>query len=586
MPGIPGQPSPRPSDVQNAVPQVSSFADFQASQAPQNGAPSGMPTSAPTSFSDFQAQQGGGASQPSSGAGYNGPGAGALQMTANIAPTALGIAGGIVGSGAGPAGAIGGAAAGGAAGQQYKIWIEQNVLGKPPQDPQQQLYDEAHSALREGLGQAVGLGVGKAVSSVAATKAGGAAVDAVANLAAKPLAMMKGYVDAAYDSTTEPILRMLQSKSTPLNTEEAGDAIKQLFGADIKQRFGTFVDSYGKLDAVAKVTPLPDEARLALSNNLREFAATKGGDNYSFVRKLSEDVLKSDNGAAFDDLVGQLKSKAGQAFSDNMKNQGTFYSDLAKKLSTFQEGQINGLAERVAGGNASPAEIKAFQQMEIAQGRPADQAVDNYVSTAKDYLAQKKTVSSAYGKFRGFLEGVGEQTKVNADGRGPMQFLNDIQDVPSEKLVERMFDPKNAAALRSMQSETPQVFDQVVKSKMSSLMQKASPDGSLDLMELRKAVNALPGSTRDMLMSSEERGTMDAILNSPKLAALDSLDKMGERGMLSWAQKMAEIGRIGAKSAGSAAAKTLSNSPTLQQAVGGIPATLAASAAMPPQGQQ
>ena len=78
---------------------------------------------------------------------------------------------------------------------------------------------------------------------------------------------------------------------------------------------------------------------------------------------------------------------------------------------------------------------------------------------------------------KGWILSSGEQTKVNPSGSGPMSFLKDIQDVPSEKLIERMFDPKNASALRAMQKETPEIYEQVTRTKMQQVLDRSKYDG-------------------------------------------------------------------------------------------------------------
>lgn len=577
MAGIQGQPAPKPNNVEQPVPGATSQSVFDQAQP-------GMAQAAGKAASVFDQAP---AAPPDQSQGYQGPGSGALQTAADWAPTALGIGGSVVGAAAGPAGMVGGAALGGVSGQGIKQFIEANILGKPPTDPNQALFDDAKEGLKQGLGATIGLGIGKAVTSLAATKAGAAVIDTVADLAAKPLAMMKSYVQSAYDEATAPLLKLISGKVTPLNTEQAGDNIKGLFAQDLQARFGKFVNSYGDLDAVAKATPMFDATRPNFfTPQLKEWAKSEyGGDNARMINKFADDFADVTNGKQFSDIIQQINGKANEAGSNLLRNQAEALRALRDKAENFMETRTMQMAGRIQNGKASGDELGMLQQLMENRGIAEDNPEKYAKSLAKDYLGQRDTVKAAYSQFRGFLSDVGEQVKINADTRGPLQFLKDLQDVPSEKLVERMFDPKNAAALRAMQAETPQVFDQVAKSKMSQLMQNSSPDGNLDLMALRTAINKMPGATRDMLMNSSERGVMDSVLNNPKLEALDNLNKTGLAKMTSWAAQAAEVARIGTKSAGSAIGRGIATAP-VRQGLGNTLASPLANAFMPqpPQG--
>lgn len=494
-----------------------------------------------------------------------------LQKGIDALPMAGGITGAIGGGIAtgGLGGEVAGALGGGALGNELKNDLNAYLNKQQQPGLSQKAMDDVKEGGLQAAYTALGGMLGKGASAAAETPMGKAIIDKIATTASQPLAYLEHSAAQAYQSVVKPMADAFFPKGTQLNTEQAGDAVKQMFGQDIKQRFGTFVDSYAKLDAVAKATPITDESRFALQNNLREFAATKGGDNYSYVRKIADDVSAADNGAAFDDIIGQVKSKSGKAFADNETNQGRFYKELAGKLSDFQDKQITKLATRVSDGEATQAEIDAFSKIQTAQGMPQDAAVDTWTKTAKDYLKNRQTNTQAYAKFRGFLEDVGEQTRVSPSG-GPMSFVKDIQDVPSEKLIERMFDPKNASALRSMQSETPQIYDQVVKSKMQQVLDKSmyqNEPGTLDVKLFRKNLQSLPDSTRQHLVSGPEWGAINKFADNPVYDVLEHAKRNATKNLIGYTAKTAQAVGMVTGQLGRSAGKIL-QAPGIKQAVG------------------
>lgn len=591
MAGIKGMPTARPNNLEQPVPGASqdiSFEDFAAEHAKQAGqAASNIPaqtSGATPSFEEFAAQYGQtgqGQAAPQEVAGYQGPGSEVLKTVADWAPTAGAIAGGIAGLPAdiatGGLASIGGAAAGGMAGNSVKRLIEAHILGMPKLDTSQELYQGAKTAIQEGLGQAAGLGIAKGATSLAATKVGAAVVDGVADVFAKPLAQIGGYLQGVRDAVEQPVMKLIASKVTPLNIEESGNAVKQLFDKDINTRFGKFVKSYETLDSVAKEMPVFDATKPNFFvGDLKSWAADNfSGDSKRMLTKVADDFAEVSNGKQFSDLIKQVNGEVRHAYSQGRTAQGEALKQLRDKAESFFEDKTVDLAKRISEGKGSMQEMDAFGKMMAAQQNPsvapeAKNLVDYTKSVAKDYLKDRSTVKNSYAKFRGFLSDIGEQTKISTESRGPLQFLKDIQEVPSEKLVERMFDPKNAAALRTMQIETPEVFDQVVKSKMSQLVEKATPIGSPDvsLPLLRSNLAKLPTPTRNLLLSSEDYKMLEQAINDPKVKALDALSTKAKTSIIGLAAHGAEIARMTVKAVGDSASNGLKNSPMARQVVG------------------
>lgn len=548
MSGIKGQPGTKPSNVNSPVPAVGASA-------------SAFDNYEPPAQSAFDTYSPAGAEADTS------PGMGAViaQKTADWAPTIVGLGGSVVGSALGPAGAIAGAALGGAAGQGYREFIETNILGKPAKDPNEALADVGKSAALEGAGQAVGMGVAKVAGKVMGTAAGQAISDTVSKVASPVTNFVKDSVQAVRDKIQEPLTQLIANKVTPMSTEAAGDAAKSLLKQNIQGKYGPFIQAYANLDQVSKALPIADKANLRFFDSTMDWARNElGGDQYRVVKKFSQDLVDSGNGAKFDSVLSDIGDAIRAARKNGLSDQATVLRSLRDKASDFIEGETTKLAARIKGGAASLQEMQFLDQLAAQRGVDSSQFFQRnkgkYAEKlADDFLSAKDKIKNDYAGFRQFLSDVGEQTKTKAEKFGPMTFLNNLDEVPSEKLIERMFDPKNAAALRAMQKETPEVFDTVVKSKMSQIVQKSSPTGELDLAAFRKNMLAMPDSTRTMLMSSDEMKLMHSVVDNPRLARLQNVEKLGESSVMRWAAGLAELAHVTGDRAISGAQAALSS---------------------------
>lgn len=505
--------------------------------------------------------------------GYTGPGSGALQTIADYAPAALGLAGAaLAGPALVPAAAM--AMVGAAAGTGYRRLIEENIL--KTKDPTERsgrlgLTDVTDMAGNEGAGTVVGAGLVKGASKIVNSKAGQAIGDKISKFADEPLSYVKNTMQTVRDKIEEPLLKMISEKTSSLNTRQTGDKVKELLANDISTRFSKFTTANKSLNEVAKALPLRDEPRLKFFQESRDWALnTLGMDNQKLADKWLNNLLESQSLAQFQSVRNSLNvafKDAAETFGSKSAQTRTLETIL-DRADDFMESQVKDLATRISKGTASMPEMQAFQKMMGLQRNPNVPAdpknLTKYAkSVADDYLSGKESVKKYYSKFKGFLGDVGEQTRVSST-RGTEDFIRQMDKVPSEKLVERMFDPKNSRALEKMSKETPEVFNQVVQSKMNQIIQKASPDGVLDIAKVRTEILKMPQSTRNFLMSPDEIKVMNSVLDSPRRQRIAAVQKLGEKAVGEWVGALYELTNV----AGQGAAKAVSKSPVAKQMIG------------------
>lgn len=544
MPAIKGQPAPKPESLDKPVPQDNAEAEAQAfladysptdmSEAQEFLAQENITPQATPPPAEVPAEQG---FQP-----------------VDALPIAGGIVGGMVGLpfaglSAGTS-MVGGATLGAAAGQSMKRIIEMEFLGKPPKPLLEEAKDSITEALMSGAGEIAGLGItkafGKAVKGMPKET-----LDDVIQTAAPVKSFIRRTLNSARDEILEPVNNFIRQKGTKLNTEQAGNTVKQLFNKNISTKLGTHMDDYARLEKISQALPLEDEVRRKFTTGLKDWSNnTLAGDNARVIRRFADEIDAIGNGAQFDNIIKQIRGEASEAYQKGRTDQYKVLKEFQEKAEDFLAGRIERIAGKISSGKATPQELQIFGNM---FGDSTGQTVKQ---TAKNYLQQKETVKEAYKGFRGFLSDVGEQARIKGvDRMGPKAFLDELNDIPAEKLMERMFDPKNAAALRKMQKETPEIFDLVTKSKLTNIVNKASPAGEFNYQTFYKELMKLPESARNFIANPKELAAIGRSVNNPRLKSLKSLEDRLDGPLLRLIFDTLEAAKIAAPSAGRGTAR-------------------------------
>ena len=566
MAAVSGQPAPKPSQIKSPVPEASLQADFDAAldeigaNPPAIQAATASPSIEPTQPNPIDAEFEAALNEVAPTAQeaeperpwYDVTGKGLVQGALAAIPTVTGAGGAIIGGlTGGPLGIPAGAAAGGVAGESLKKTLESALFGQKPES-RKEFYKGLAS---EGLTQAEGAMIGELIPVAAkgikeAMKKAGKALgiaeqttgtyidapDAVKQLVKESngdivtAADMKrgefqSVIKAKRGELEDPALQLMASKGTLATDREVGDQVKNLIKQNVETKYGPFKEAYAQIDQVNKALPLPDEARLKFSSGLKDWALDnfpQSGKSYSQVRQYADAFDASSNGLQFDNVVKELNGEIATAYRMGNTNQAQLLTQVKNRANEFMENRVTKLAEGVLNGKASQQEIATFKQ--IAANSPVVKdpgAIDTYYKeVAKNFLDNKSKIKSDYAGFKTFMEGLGEQTKIRS--KGTFDFINSLDDVPSEKLVSKMFDVKNTRALQQMRKETPEVFDALSRNKVKEMMSDSvGKDGGLDVVGFYQNVQKLPKEVRDLLFSKEDMVTLGKTVLNPDYVKLN-----------------------------------------------------------------
>lgn len=506
------------------------------------------------------------------------PGAGFVQGVADVLPTALAIGGGLVGGavvgaptgGVGSVpGAIAGATIGGTAGYGYKRWIETNILGKQINEREDSFHAAGREGAMQGAGQAVGLGIAKGVGvagkAALSTKAGKAVAEKTAQLAEKPANFAKGVLDATKEKILEPLTSKLMQKTTKLGLSDAGKVIQQKFTNALETKYSLFKTAYDDIDKVSRSIPIVDKSGIRLANKMNEMGKNLLNEDKQVVQALAENMANARNIEVMENVVGKLDDKITAAWSS--KN-----APLAKKLTEMRDytqkyidGRINYIAKKAASGSASPEELSVFQNLMAQKGMTGGDPKLYAKDAAKNFLKERVKVDQEYAKFHGLIEDIQESTGKFGKMKGPGSFINNLREAPPDQLVNKMFTDKNLRALQNLKANYPDVYDQVVKSKFTQIMNDASPGNelSLDLLaaELRKIKNP---EVRALLIDPSDEKMLYKFMKSNKLKAIDSLQNEADSSMLKLFHKISLVSGIAAKGTAKGVGAAASSTPGRQ----------------------
>lgn len=561
MAGIQGQPAPRPSDVQAPVPGASTQSVFDSVE-PQ------MAQAAGKSASVFDAGQ---TAPPQ----QMGVGEGLARSVTNALPTVGATVGATVSAAAGPEAIPLGLYTGGMLGAGLKEYVNNVVFGdkKSSIGNLNKVASEAEKQTGMGmLGASVfGAPAGEAfaksgVADIASPTVAGTAVgltkkavlEAATRITKAPEDVIIDYfhapqrvkdmavkyngnlpeaangvrstinqsIDDARTNFEGPLRKSIADRITALTPEGYGDQAKQALVQTINDRHGPFLQAYDALDQVSKSMPIQDEQRRKFGVSLSDWALKEFPQNtsqYKSVKQYKDMFEASNTGAQFDNVVKNLSDDIRSAYAGGRTDEAKFLSELKTKANDFLENQVTNIAKRVQTGRGNPDEMNVIQQMAQNQGIQEPEPGKYAKAIASDYLKGKDTIKSDYSSFSRFLDDIQEQTRTSA--RGANSTIAAINDVPSEKLMQRMTDPKNAAALRSMKTQTPEVFQQVQNYHTFTLVNKSTVDGVLDLNKLADNIEKVPIDTRRLLYPPDDMAGLNSIVKDPKYERFNQLVK-------------------------------------------------------------
>lgn len=260
----------------------------------------------------------------------------------------------------------------------------------------------------------------------------------------------------------EGTLRESFATQAPESAVAAGDQIKGIIRKGVEERYAPFNEAYDKIKEISGGLKIPLEQLNTLSADINNFAGQQFKKFQPMIKGYAEQVLEKEGSADnLDSVIRSIKDDITAATRAGKYEDAKILQDLKSKVSNFSDEQIS-------------AQVKKLQ----AQGVPE----------ANSFLMYKDVTNAGYKDFKDLMGTLSGAAKVR--GHGIKDVLENLDDVASEKLVDRLFDKKNARAMEFMKKEFPEAFDIVSGFKKRQIIEAATKDDRVGVGSIMSATKA------------------------------------------------------------------------------------------------
>lgn len=432
-------------------------------------------------------------------------------------PMAGGLLGGFAGTALGPLGAVGGAGLGAAGGEALKQGLEQQFGLEESPGLKKNLEDIGYQGLLGSTGEAGGMVAAKAI---------GAAPKLLGRFAKEQKGNAKEITGAAERVGIKPTEGMLtknrdlqiledtlatsptiaghnvrksisQAKEgvqkagetifkerVPGDPFEMGEAIKSEITSKIGEKLAPLKMNYDELANAYQNSPINKKSITKTAKGLRnlaiaEFPNTESG---AIVHRYAEMMEQAKSASSLRTLETEAQRAMRAAKQSGDYNKVNAYSEVIGALKRSQQSHIIRSAVESMPKGAKGAKAG----MDIAQG-----VIQQLKDTNKGYRALMKEI-----------EVIAGSTKIKA--KSPTQFLDALEDIPSEEISKRMFNTKNYAGLQAIKESLPDQFEMLRKSKLADIAKKSESGKQVfDVAKFLKQVEGMGKGEREIIFGKE-----------------------------------------------------------------------------------
>ncbi len=284
-------------------------------------------------------------------------------------------------------------------------------------------------------------------------------------------------------------LKSVFQEEGPTTSFEAGEKAKEAIITKANDLNNAVSGQYGEvmphLEAVEIPLPARKEVSDSLVNQGLEFGA-KGSESEKLFANYADRAAAQESVAQLKKLNTEISSEISVARRAGNFEKAKALGQIKKTIKEFQDNQVIAAGERLE-----------------ASGIPDAKGL------AKGLIDARNAADKSYGAF---LDAIGEVAAAGKLGkvRSHGQLLEALDNVPSAKLADKLFDPKNVEALRYLKKEFPGVLEPLIKAKKTSLIENATTKGDLMHNQLLNSVNKIPREVRDLMFTKEEMNTINA----------------------------------------------------------------------------
>lgn len=289
-----------------------------------------------------------------------------------------------------------------------------------------------------------------------------------------------------------------------LTAFDAGELIKSQIKKTVDDIYAPIKAGYAEREALGEAINLPDKARLKLHDKLVELSqkiGSRGGKPEQIVREVSEGALRQNTVRELDLYIGELKAAQRSA-----RISGDFPASQAygRSVEMVEEFQIREMAKQ--GKGLATGKIPDFGE--------GPWNFKNAEAMADKAIADKKILDKKYAKLKETLSDLLSEQRLGRKSKNTVGGVEEVlEGVPSEKVIDKMFDPKNGKGLLKLKKNFPEVFDTLIKQKKAQILERATKDGRVNVNQVMREVmdeKKISSKVRELMFDKPTMQKMEA----------------------------------------------------------------------------
>tara|TARA_R110000868_G_scaffold62962_3_gene189958 strand:- start:12109 stop:14202 length:2094 start_codon:yes stop_codon:yes gene_type:complete len=282
-------------------------------------------------------------------------------------------------------------------------------------------------------------------------------------------------------------------EASNLSKFDAGEYAKADILEKTKEISDPIVKSFDEIASETKLIPVSDKAK--------ELAAKR------FMRQR-------DVSLAPDSPWGQIASRYANNIQNvkNVDDIKRIRSLSLKELRASTDDNVRSTLGYIAG------QLEAMEGATIKNA--ARIAGPNPIEGVKEGGKLVKKLRDTRKGFRNVIEPLREVAE-NSGLRKPRtikEFVEDISNIPSEQIADKMFKPKNVKAMNSLKTQFPSTWDSIRRVKISDIIKSSSQNGEIVPSKLVKNLKAMGPEIRQLMFDSPDINknidALETVLNS------------------------------------------------------------------------
>ncbi|CAB4152427.1 hypothetical protein UFOVP610_11 [uncultured Caudovirales phage] len=273
-------------------------------------------------------------------------------------------------------------------------------------------------------------------------------------------------------------------EATNLSPFQVGEKFKSGVNAQVGEKLAPISQVFDEVAQSTKFIPISDRSRTAVIRNIQ------GLDTY----KLTAGAGKP---SQYVEMIGRIEN------ADQVKTAMTMLNADIRAAQGAEKQVLIGIKNKL--GNL---EENSITRAAIAKAREAGMRESTGKKIGSEIV---KDLQEARKNYRGLsedLQGLAENARVKTQ-KGPSAFIDAVDEIPSERIQDKFFNPENLRSLNNLKEKFPEQFNLLKSGKLreigdSAIDNSVNGQGNLSTQKFLNEVRKLNPEVKSMLFNNPQ----------------------------------------------------------------------------------